>query len=361
MTLSARKSFLIMAGGTGGHVYPALSLASELRIRGHDVAWLGTSKGIEKRLVPEAGIPLHEIDVFGIRGKGVVDKLKAPFNLLRALLQSRRVVRACSPDAMIGFGGFVSGPGGVAAKLCSVPLIVHEQNARAGTTNKLLARIAQRVLTAFPAALPNAELVGNPVRTELIQLDPPAARAESKAGPIRLLVIGGSLGAKFLNEAIAQALALISPESRPLVKHQCGKRWLEECQAAYESAGVDAEVLPYIDDMADVYSWADFMICRAGAMTVSEVAAVGVPALFVPFPFAIDDHQTANANWLVDQGGARVVQQSQITPESMKTEIEFFLESRQNLLTMAKKSRAAAVTDSTSRISDICEELANVA
>lgn len=358
---SARKLFLIMAGGTGGHVYPALSLAHELRSRGHDVAWLGTSKGIEKRLVPAADIQLYEIDVFGIRGKGIIEKLKAPLSLLRALLQSRKVVRSLSPNAMVGFGGFVAGPAGVAARLCSVPLIIHEQNARAGTTNKLLARLAQRVLAAFPNALPNAEVVGNPVRAEMIQLESPLARAENKTGPIRLLVVGGSLGAKFLNDALAKALALIDSQARPLVKHQCGERWLAECEQAYQAAGVEAEILPYIDNMADAYSWADFLICRAGAMTVSEVATVGVPALFVPFPFAIDDHQTANADWLVDQGGARVVQQSQLTPEKMKAEIEFFLESRQNLAAMAEKNRAAAITDAASRISNICEELANVA
>ena len=361
MNSASPKSFLIAAGGTGGHVYPALSLASELRSRGHDVAWIGTNRGIEKRLVPAADIKLYEIDVFGLRGKGLMEKLKSPFNLLRALRQSQKIIRDISPNVLVGFGGFVAGPAGVAAKICSVPLVIHEQNARAGTTNKLLSRIASRVLSAFPDALQNAEVVGNPVRTELVQLAPSIVCSKNKAERVRLLVVGGSLGAKFLNEMMADALALIDSTKRPEIRHQCGERWLDECVNAYKAVDVEAEVLPYIDNMAEAYSWADFLVCRSGAMTVAEVAAVGVPALFIPFPFAIDDHQTANAKWLVDQGGARLVQQSQLTPEAMKAEIEFFLDSRQNLAAMAEKNRAAAITDATARISAICEELADVA
>lgn len=361
MSSSSKASFLIMAGGTGGHVYPALSVATELQSRGHQVSWLGTRRGIEARLVPDAEIPLHEIQVSGIRGKGLKATLKAPINLLRALIQSRRLINQESPKVVVGFGGFVAGPGGVAAKICRVPLLIHEQNARAGTTNKLLAKMANRVLAAFPGALPDAQVVGNPIRRELTELESPDQRSSKKKGPLKLLVVGGSLGATFLNDSLARALASVDQSQRPVVRHQCGERWLEECRGAYAVANVEAEVLPYIEDMAEAYAWADFIVCRAGAMTVSEVAAAGVPALFVPFPFAIDDHQTANARWLVDQGAARLVQQSELSPERMQREIERFLRPREELAEMGCKARAVAITNATDRITEVCEEMANVA
>ena len=354
----SQKRFLIMAGGTGGHVYPALSVANELRSRGHDVSWIGTDRGIESRLVPEADIQLHKVSVAGIRGKGLMSKLKGILGLFRAIAQSKVIVKKVSPNAMIGFGGFVAGPGGVAAKLSRVPLAIHEQNARAGSTNKILARFANTVLTAFPNALQNAEVVGNPVRPELVGITPPVERAKSKQGSLRLLILGGSLGATYLNDTVARALAMIPSENRPLVRHQCGNKWLDECNKAYREAQVDAEVMPYIEDMAEAYSWADFLICRSGAMTVSEVAVAGVPALFVPFPYAIDDHQTANANWLVDQDSAECIQQSELTPELMKVAIERFMRSRASLVEMGERSHRVAITNAASRIADCCEALA---
>lgn len=358
---SEPKRFLIMAGGTGGHVYPALSVASELESRGHSVFWLGTHKGIESKLVPAAKIPLHEIQVTGIRGKGIKASLKAPLNLVRALAQSHRVIKKLSPKVVVGFGGFVAGPGGVAAKFARIPLVVHEQNARAGTTNKWLARIATKVLAAFPGALKAAAVVGNPIRGELVGAEVSPSADKLKQGRLNMLVIGGSLGATFLNNTIAKALSLIDEDDRPFVKHQCGERWLDDCSNVYAAEHVDAEVLPYIEDMANAYQWADFLVCRAGAMTVSEVAAAGVPALFVPFPYAIDDHQTANARWLVDGGAARLVQQSELTPERMKQEITFLLKSGEQLGEMGFKARALAITNATEQIANVCEELANVA
>ena len=353
------RRFLIMAGGTGGHVYPALSVADELRSRGHQISWIGTDRGIESKLVPEADIPLHKITVAGIRGKGLASKLRGVSGLFAAICQSKAIIKRVSPTAMIGFGGFVAGPGGVAAKLSRTPLAIHEQNARAGSTNKILARVANRVLSAFPNALPNAEVVGNPVRGELVDMPTPRERAEEKTGPFRLLVLGGSLGATYLNDTVAKALAMMTPQARPLVRHQCGKKWLEDCQSAYEAVGVDAEVVPYIEDMSEAYGWADFLVCRAGAMTVAEVAIAGVPALFVPFPFAIDDHQTANANWLVQEQGAICIQQSELTPERMKEVITEFMGSRESLVEMGERNQKVAISNAAGRIADCCEALAN--
>ena len=360
-THSASKHFLVMAGGTGGHVYPALSIAGGLIEKGHEVSWLGTKKGIESRLVPSAGIPLHCIDVTGLRGKGAAALLKAPLNLLRSLFQARKIIRTLQPDAVLGFGGFASGPGGLMSRLCGIPLLIHEQNARAGTTNKLLSRFATKVFTAFPNTLAKAEVVGNPVREDLTTLDTPEMRAKERSGPIRMLVLGGSLGATFLNETVAKALAGMVKDERPQVLHQCGERWLENCQQSYAEAGVDADAVAYIEDMASAYRWADFVVCRSGAMTVSEVAAVGIPAMFVPFPHAIDDHQTANAQWLAEGSAATVVQQSDLSPTRMQREIQRFLTSRETLASQGSKIREKAFAQATHRLIVCSEELAHVA
>lgn len=355
------KRFLVMAGGTGGHVYPALSLAKELQGRGHLVDWLGTKAGIEARLVPEAGISLHTIDVFGIRGKGVKTLLAAPLNLVRALFQARGEIRKIGPSVVVGFGGFASGPGGLAAKLLRIPLVIHEQNARAGTTNKLLAWMATRVLSGFPGALRKSVVVGNPVRTELVSIPSPSERASSKSGPLRILVLGGSLGATFLNDNVAKAIATADLSQSVVVKHQTGARWLSQCEEAYRKSGVKAEILPYIENMVEAYSWADVIVCRSGAMTVSEVAVVGIPALFIPFPYAIDDHQAANAAWLVDSGVARMRRQAELTPRVFGDELKHLLRPREELANLGEAARKIAIGDAARRISDVCEELANVA
>ncbi|WHI52252.1 undecaprenyldiphospho-muramoylpentapeptide beta-N-acetylglucosaminyltransferase [Microbulbifer sp. MLAF003] len=296
------KKFLVMAGGTGGHVFPALAVAKALHDQGASVEWLGTERGIEARLIPEADIPLHFIRVEGVRGKGKLALLKAPLQIIRAVSQARAVIKKVQPDLVLGFGGFATGPGGVASRVCGVPLIIHEQNAVAGTTNRLLSRIANRVLEAFPSGLPGAVQVGNPVRSEIASLPEPQLRIGTES-PLRLLVLGGSLGAVAINELVPRAIAQLPISLRPQVVHQSGERHLDLAQEAYRTAGIEAEVVPFISDMAEAYSAADLIICRAGALTVSEIAAAGVGAIMVPFPFAIDDHQTRNGEWLQSAGG----------------------------------------------------------
>lgn len=340
-----------MAGGTGGHVFPALAVAEVLRARGHEVAWLGAVRGIENELVPRAGFPLHRLAVAGLRGKGLLALLAAPFRLLRALGQSLDVLRRFDPAVVLGLGGFASGPGGLAAWLTRRPLLVHEQNAVAGYTNRLLARLARRRLCAFPGSLPRAEVVGNPVRAAIADLPEPARRFADRAGPPRLLVLGGSQGARALNRMLAPALARL--EMEVAVRHQAG-RGLEEARAAYAAAGVGAELCAFIEDMAEAYGWADLVVCRAGAMTVSEIAAAGVAALFVPFPHAVDDHQTANAGYLVAVGAARLVRENELTAERLAEELRALLQDRGQLLAMARRAREKAVTDAAERVAAAC-------
>ncbi|SDZ92676.1 undecaprenyldiphospho-muramoylpentapeptide beta-N-acetylglucosaminyltransferase [Microbulbifer marinus] len=352
------KKFLVMAGGTGGHVFPALAVAHALEEQGATVEWLGTERGIEAQLIPDADIPLHFITVEGVRGKGKLALLKAPLQILRAITQARAVVKKVQPDAVLGFGGFATGPGGVAARLSGVPLIIHEQNAVAGTTNRLLARIASRVLEAFSSGLPGAQQVGNPVRNEIVQLPEPQARI-AKEQPLRLLVLGGSLGAVAINELVPQAISLLEPALRPRIVHQAGKRHLDVAREAYKLANVDAEVVPFIADMAAAYSDADLIICRAGALTVSEIAAAGVGAIMVPFPFAIDDHQTKNGEWLEKAGGAIVIQQDALDAEKLAELLKELFGEPQKLLTMAEAARRVAKTDATAQVLKACgEELA---
>jgi UDP-N-acetylglucosamine--N-acetylmuramyl-(pentapeptide) pyrophosphoryl-undecaprenol N-acetylglucosamine transferase len=349
---------LIMAGGTGGHVFPALATARVLRRRGYDVVWLGTQRGIEARLVPAEGIPVEWLSVSGLRGKGLATLLAAPFRLVTALAQALRAVRRHRPDVVLGAGGFASGPGGVAAWLLRRPLVVHEQNAVAGLTNRLLARLADRVLEGFPGSFGRgvrAERVGNPVRPEIAAVAPPARRYAGRQGRARLLVFGGSQGAARLNAVLPAALAELAPELRPEVLHQTGTRGLEETQAAYRSRGIEADVRAFIDDMAGAYGWADLSVCRSGALTVAELAAAGVPAVLVPFPSAVDDHQTRNAEYAVKAGAAILLPESTLTPMSLAAVLRDLLTAgRPRLLAMAEAARSVAITDADERLADAC-------
>lgn len=349
---------LIMAGGTGGHVFPALAAARVLRERGYEPVWLGTRLGLEAKLVPPQQIAVEWITVSGLRGKGVTAWLAAPFKLSLAIWQSLQVMRRRNPVVVLGAGGFVSGPGGIAAWLTRRPVVIHEQNAVAGLTNRLLARIAKRVLEAFPSSFPGsirAERVGNPVRREITSLAPPEQRFAARTGPLRVLVIGGSQGAAKLNAAVPAALAMIDAPSRPQVLHQAGERHIASARESYQKHGVNAEVRPFIDDMAAAYGWADLVICRSGALTVSELAAAGVPALFVPFAAAVDDHQTRNAKFLVDAHAGLLIAERELTPLRLANELQALLAGgRPRLLEMASKARALAIIDADVRLADAC-------
>ena len=356
------RTVLVMAGGTGGHVFPALAGAQELRARGCDVVWLGTRRGLEARLVPPHGIPIEWITVSGLRGKGIASWVAAPWKLLNAVLQSLAVMRRRRPDVVLGAGGFVSGPGGIAAWLTRRPLVIHEQNAVAGLTNRALARIADRVFEAFPDSFPracHAERIGNPVRPEIAALSPPQDRYAARTGPLRLLVIGGSQGALKLNLTVPAALALLPAAKRPLVRHQCGTRHEESTGRAYVEHGVEASVEPFIEDMAAAYGWADLVVCRSGALTVSELAAAGLPAVFVPFAAAVDDHQTRNAAFLVDADAATAIAERDLSPQRLAAELESLLDAgREALRAMAERARSLAVTDAAARLAEACVEAA---
>jgi UDP-N-acetylglucosamine--N-acetylmuramyl-(pentapeptide) pyrophosphoryl-undecaprenol N-acetylglucosamine transferase len=353
---------MIMAGGTGGHVFPALAVARELAGRGAAVTWLGTRAGMEARLVPAAGIAIDYVDVAGLRGKGLGGWLVAPLRLARALTQALSILRRRRPQAVLGMGGFASGPGGVAARLLRRPLVIHEQNAIAGLTNRLSAPLAARVLAAFPGAFGarTAEVTGNPVRAEIAALPAPAERFAGRDGRLRLLVVGGSLGATALNGVLPQAIACMAAAARPQVVHQAGERHAETARAAYAAAGVVAEVKPFLDDMAAVYGWADLVVCRAGALTVSELAAAGLPAILVPFPFAVDDHQTANARQLTDSGAALLAPQAELSAERLAGWLaEFAADAaagRGRLLAMAEAARVLAHPEATAQVAAICLE-----
>ncbi|HRO61951.1 MAG TPA: undecaprenyldiphospho-muramoylpentapeptide beta-N-acetylglucosaminyltransferase, partial [Burkholderiaceae bacterium] len=297
------RTIMIMAGGTGGHVMPGLAVAAELRARNWQVVWLGNPSGMEATLVPRHDIAMQPVSIGGLRGKGLLTKLLLPTGLLRAFWQSLRALSRTKPSVVLGMGGYVAFPGGMMAVLTGRPLVFHEQNSVAGMTNRLLARIADRVLEAFPGALPAATACGNPVRADLVALAPPAERYAARSGPLQLLVVGGSLGAQVLNETVPAALALLPEAQRPAIVHQTGRGRREEVERRYREAGVAAQVVEFIDDMASAYAQADLLVCRAGAMTVSEIAAAGVASVLVPFPHAVDDHQTGNARYLSGQGG----------------------------------------------------------
>ena len=351
------RRVLIMAGGTGGHVIPALSLARGLAAEGVEVAWLGSPRGIENRLVLEAGIPLHRIAVSGLRGNGAAGWLLAPFNLTRAVWQAWRVIRAFDPQLVVGLGGFASGPGGLAAWLSRRPLVIHEQNAVAGLTNRALSRLARRVYAAFPQAFgERGEVIGNPVREEIAALgEAPRAAAAMRGRRLRLLVVGGSLGAQALNERLPEALARLPEGERPEVRHQAGRDKDGATREAYTREGVSAEVTPFIDDMAEAYGWADLVVCRAGALTVAELAAAARPALFVPFPFAVDDHQTANARARVEEGAAELLPQTDLTAATLADRLAALLDP-DTLATMAARARACAHLDAVERLVAGCME-----
>lgn len=351
---------LIMAGGTGGHVFPALALARLLRANSRQVIWLGTRRGLEARVVPAEGIPVEWLSAAGLRGKGLVSLLGAPVMLARSLWEALRIVRRHRPGVVVGMGGFVTGPGGLAAWLCRRPLLIHEQNSIAGFTNRCLAPLSREVLTAFPTAFagfPRTRMIGNPVRADIAALDLPAARFSGRQGPIRLLVVGGSLGAMRLNQVVPQALArLRAMRDAPsfLVRHQTGEKHLEATRAAYAAANVEGEVVAFIGDMAEALGWADLVICRAGALTIAELAAAGVGAVLVPYPHAVDDHQTTNAQFLVDAGAARRVADAALTPELLSGLLRELCEQRPQLLEMAQAARRVAMPDAAQQLYSAC-------
>ena len=348
---------LIMAGGTGGHVFPALAVAKVLRSRGIAVVWLGVPGSMESRLVPAQGFPIEWVRVAGIRGKGALAWMLAPLRIANAVAQAIGVLRRVRPRSVLGAGGYVSGPGGIAAWLMRIPLLIHEQNAIAGMTNRWLARLATQVLEAFPDSFGSrvkASTIGNPVREDIAALAPPAQRFAGREGRARLLIFGGSQGAQRLNVVLPQALARLNPESRPQVLHQTGERGLESTRAAYLAAQVEAQVLPFIDDMAKTYAWADLAVCRAGAMTVAELQAAGLGAIFVPLPIATDDHQTVNAAVMVSAGAARIIQERDLNPERLSDVIAELIADRARLLKMADAARAGRSTDAATRLADLC-------
>lgn len=350
-------SVLIMAGGTGGHIFPALTLAGELRARGYEVNWLGAERGMETRLVPPHGLPMHLLRVEALRGGGPLQALRGGLQLLRALWQARAILRRTRARLAVGFGGYASGPGGIAATLAGVPLLLHEQNAIPGLTNRVLARVATRVLQAFDGAFgARAETVGNPVRPAIAALPDPARRYGERQGPLRVLVTGGSQGAQVLNVRLPAALRAVAGELPLMVRHQAGAGQVAVAADAWRNAGVAAEVCEFIDDMADAYGWADLVVCRAGALTVAEIAAAGVAALLVPLPTAVDDHQTANARWLTERGAALLLPQARLDVDGLAAVLGDRLE-RTALAEIARRARALAAPDSARRMADICEEM----
>lgn len=350
----------VMAGGTGGHVFPALAVAELLRAHGVEVFWIGTQHGLESRLVPARGIPTEWISIEGLRGKGIGQLLSAPWRLLVALRQAAAILRRRRPCVVLGMGGFVSGPGGVMARLMGLPLVIHEQNRIPGLTNQWLSRVADRVFEAFPGSFPDdrgAVTCGNPVRSEIIALAPPSKRLHGRQGPRRLLVFGGSLGAKVLNETVAPAVATLPEELRPRIRHQAGELTLEDARGAYTAAGIEAEVTPFIEDMADAYGWADLVVCRAGALTVSELAAAGIASVLVPYPYAVDDHQTGNARYLSEVGAARLLPQTDLTPNSLGQLLAELLGKPSLLQDMSEAARSRAEPTAADRISAACREV----
>ena len=348
---------LIMAGGTGGHVFPALAVAHVLRDRGVAVVWLGVPGSMESRLVPENGFPIEWVRVAGIRGKGLKAWVLAPGRIIKAVAQAIGVLRRVRPRSVLGAGGYVSGPGGIAAWLLRVPLLIHEQNAIAGLTNRWLARLASQVLEAFPGSFParvRARAIGNPVRADIAALPPPQVRFAGRDQRSRLLVFGGSQGAQRLNSVVPEALACVAPENRPEVRHQAGARGLQAARAAYAQARVEADVLPFIDDMAAAYAWADLAVCRAGAMTIAELQAAGLGAILVPLPVATDDHQTKNAEAMVRTGAARLIQERDLTPERLGLALGELSADRARLLKMAEAARGSRVIDAASQLADLC-------
>lgn len=348
------KRLMVMAGGTGGHVFPGLAVAHYLQAQGWQIRWLGTADRMEAQLVPQHGIEIDFIRISGLRGKGIKALLGAPFRILRAVLQARRIMRAYRPDAVLGMGGYVSGPGGLAAWLCGIPVVLHEQNGIAGLTNRWLAKIAKRVLQAFPGAFPDAPVVGNPVREAVLALPAPAQRLAGRSGPIRVLVVGGSQGARILNQTLPPVAARLG--DRVTLWHQTGKGAQQEVEAEYQRLGLhEHRVSEFIDDMAAAYAWADVVVCRSGALTVSEIAAAGLPALFVPFMHK-DRQQYWNAASLARAGAASIIEQPDFNVETVVETLAGW--DRPTLLLMAEKARAAAIADATQRVAQVICDVA---
>jgi UDP-N-acetylglucosamine--N-acetylmuramyl-(pentapeptide) pyrophosphoryl-undecaprenol N-acetylglucosamine transferase len=345
---------MIMAAGTGGHIFPGLAVAHSLDASGARVSWLGTPEGLENRVVPPAGIELDRIRIAGLRGRGLLGWLAAPLRIARAMLEARRVFVRRRPDCVLSMGGYVAGPGGVMAWLMGIPLVVHEQNAIAGLTNRLLRPLARRVMTGFPDTLKNGEHCGNPVRSAIADLPPPEHRYRDRDGPLRVLVIGGSLGAAAFARTIPRALALLEPGQRPRITHQAGRQ-LDGTRDAYAEAGVDGQVVDFIDEMDQAWGEADLAICRAGALTVAELAAAGVPAILVPFPFAVDDHQTANARYLTEAGAAWLTPETEFRPEPLAERLATV--TRDQLATMATRARELARPKADERVAAACLEV----
>lgn len=346
----------IMAGGTGGHVFPALAVARELDARGWQVSWLGTPDSFESRVVPTSGFELDTIAAFRLRGQRLTDRVMAPLRLVRAMLQAWRVLRRRRPQLVVGMGGFVTGPGGLVSRLMGTPLVIHEQNAVPGLTNRWLARIATRVLEAFPGSFPAAAralAVGNPVRPEIARLPAPEPVPADRA--VHLLVLGGSLGAQALNEQVPAALGRLHPAERPQVRHQAGRDKVGATRAAYAAAVVEAEITEFVDDMASAYGWADLVVCRSGALTVSELMAAGIGAILVPFPFAVDDHQTVNAGYLTQAEAAVLMPQADLTPATLAEQLKMLLQDRDRLYAMARRAYGLARRDATREVADVCE------
>lgn len=350
------KTALIMAGGTGGHIFPGLAVAQALRERGWKVHWLGAPESMESRLVPAQGFTLETIDFSGVRGKGLVTLALLPLRLLKAFWQALAVVRRVKPDVVVGLGGYISFPGGMMAVLAGKPLVLHEQNSVAGMANRVLAGVADRVFTAFPKVFAKGQWVGNPLRPAFTQQPLPAARFAGRSGPLRLLVVGGSLGARALNDVVPQALALIPADLRPQVLHQSGAKQIDALRANYAAAGVDATLTPFIDDTAQAFADADVIVCRAGASTVTEIAAVGAAAVYVPFPSAVDDHQTTNARFIVDAGGGWLLPQGELGAEMLSNMLQNM--QRSTLLERAEQAKNMQKIEATTAVVRACEELA---
>lgn len=346
-------TLLVMAGGTGGHVMPGIAVAELLKARGWRIAWMGNADGMEARLIEGRGYQPAWIRFGGVRGKGLLQTLLLPLRILRGFFQAWQQLSAIRPDVVLGMGGYASFPGGMMAALRGIPFVVHEQNAIAGLANRVLAGVADRVLTGFPDVLRKAAWVGNPVRAEIAALPEPASRYASRNGPLHLLVIGGSLGAAAINDALPGALAQMPAEQRPQVLHQAGTRHLDALRARYAEQGVDALCVAFIDDMAEAYAWADLVLCRAGALTVAELAAAGVPSILVPFPHAVDDHQTANARFLTTAGAAMLLPQAEMTSQRL---VDIRGLGRDQLQEMAERARELARPDAAATVAAVCEE-----
>ena len=349
------KTILIMAGGTGGHIFPALAVAHQLRDAGWRVVWLGNPEGMEARLVPQHGFEMVWVKFSALRGKGILRKLLLPINLLRGFWQGLQAIRQVKPDVVLGMGGYITFPGGMMAALTGVPLVLHEQNSVAGLANRVLAGVADRIATGFPEVFKKGAWLGNPVRPEIAAIAPPAERMAGRNDALRVLVIGGSLGAAALNEIIPQGMARLTAEELPQIVHQAGEKHLDALKANYAAAGVPAHCVAFIDDMAGAYEWADLVICRAGALTDAELAAAGVASILVPYPHAVDDHQTGNARFLVNVGGAFLLPQTDMTPDSIALIRNY---SRGQLQEMAEKARSLAKPDATADVAALCGEIA---